>query len=193
MALGRYLFCLALTALPILAQEGGGEGEKPDMMIWKWLNFAILAGLIGFFAVKVGGPAFAKNARDIQEGLAAGERAKAEADARAREVEAKIATLGTEVASLRAAALAERDREASRIYQEFEREIDRIRYQADMEIEASGKTAKLELQSHAAKLAVELAEKKIRARMTPELQTSLIQGFVADFHKSAAAENGSRA
>jgi len=191
MPIRRWLVCASLSVLPVLAQEGGGEAEKPDLMLWKVLNFLILAGLIGYFAAKVGGPALAGRAKEIKEGLAAGEKAKAEADARAREVEKKLATLGTEVSSLRAAALAERDREAARIKQDFEREIDRIRHQADMEIDAAGKTAKLELQRHTAKLAVELAEQKIRARMTPEVQSSLIQGFVADFRKSAEGERKS--
>jgi F0F1-type ATP synthase membrane subunit b/b' len=36
----------------------------------------------------------------------------------------------------------------------------------------------MELKRYAAGLAVELAEQKVRARMTPDAQDSLVQGFV---------------
>ncbi len=180
MKLTRYVFVLACLATPLLAEEGG-EAGAPDMMIWKVLNFLILAGLIGYFAVKQGGPAITARAKEIKEGLAAGERAKAEADARAKEVQARIDNLSVEVAALRTSALSEREREANRIRGEFEREITRIQQQSEMEIESAGKMARMELQSFAAKLAVDLAEQKIRSRMTPEVQSGLLQGFLSDF------------
>ena len=38
----------------------------------------------------------------------------------------------------------------------------------------------MELKRYCAELAMELAEKKIRARMTPETQDALVRGFVRD-------------
>ena len=179
---------ILFTALPVLAEEGGAA--KPDLEIWKWLNFLILAGLIGWFAVKQGGPALSGRSNEIREGLAAGEKAKAEADARAKEVQAKLANLATEVAALRTTAIEEREREAIRIRQDFEREIARIQRQSEMEIDSAGKMARLELQSFAAKLAVELAERKLRARMTPEVQAALLQAFLTDFPTSNGTHAG---
>jgi F-type H+-transporting ATPase subunit b len=181
----RLFYAIALSAVPLLAEEGGAA--KPDLEIWKWLNFAILAGLIGWFAVKQGGPALAGRSNEIREGLAAGEKAKAEADARAREVQAKIANLGTEVAALRTSALEERERDAARIRREFEAEIARIQRQSEMEIDSAGKMARTELQRFAAKLAVDLAEQKIRARMTPDVQAALLASFLSDFPSGEGA------
>jgi F0F1-type ATP synthase membrane subunit b/b' len=56
----------------------------------------------------------------------------------------------------------------------------RIRTQAEQEIESSGKMARLEVQRAAAKMAIELAETKVRASMSPEIQRALLQGFLAD-------------
>ena len=53
------------------------------MIIWQTMNFVILAGLLGWLIVKQGGPLLAARSKEIAEGLAAGEKAKAEADARA--------------------------------------------------------------------------------------------------------------
>ena len=90
-----------VLAVPAFAQESGGAAEKPSMVIWQILNFLILAGIIGWLVKKHGSPALVARSKGITEGLAAGEKAKAEADARAREVQAKLANLDQEIAGLR--------------------------------------------------------------------------------------------
>jgi F-type H+-transporting ATPase subunit b len=176
--LGNVLLLVLACALPVLAQEGG-SGEKSNTLIWQWANFIILAGLLGWIIVKQGGPALAARTRQIQEGLAAGEKAQAEADARAAAVTQKLATLDREIAGLRAGSKEEQAREAERILRDSQVEISRIQHQAEMEIEAAGKQAKLDVQRFAARLAIELAEQRIRETITPELQASLVSAFAA--------------
>jgi F-type H+-transporting ATPase subunit b len=189
----RVAFAAFLIAAPLLAQEGGGEsgGGKPgltplQLLIWTSLNFIILAGFLTYLSVKFGGPALRKRGVEIRSGLAAGEKAKAEADARAAQVQAQLANLGKEVESLRAAAKDERDREAERIRRDTQAEMERIRAQAESEIESAGKLARLEVQRAAAKMAIELAETKVRARMSPDIQTALLQGFLSDLPRNGA-------
>jgi F-type H+-transporting ATPase subunit b len=175
-----------LFALPLLAQEAGAP-EKPSVLIWQVLNFFILAGLLGWMVVKQGGPLLAARSKEIQEGLAAGERAKQDADARAAEVQAKLGNLEKEIAAMRVNAREERDREAERIRRETQTEIARIQVQAEHEVESAGKQARLEVQRAAATLAVELAENKVRARMSPEIQSALLHGFVNDLGKNGVS------
>lgn len=184
----RFLIALAFAATPLLAQESGSAAthESAGLEIWKWVNFLILGGLIGWMIVKMGGPALQTRSKDIGEGLAAGERAKAEADARAAEVKAKLANLETEIAAMQASARQEREREAERIRADSQKEMARIRQQLDQEVEAAGKMARLEVQRYAAKLAIDLAEQKVRARMTPEVQASLLESFVSDFPRAGS-------
>lgn len=186
----RYFLALALAALPAFAQESGGA-EKPSMLIWQVLNFLILAGLLGWFAVKQGGPLLAARSEEITEGLAAGEIAKAEADARAAEVEAKLGNLEKEINALRGSAKEERDREADRIRHDTEAEIARIHHQAEMEIDSAGKQARLEVQRAAAALAIDLAEKKVRARMSTDVQSALLETFLKDLIGEAARAQAS--
>ena len=177
----RFLTGLILAAAPLLAEEAAGEAAKPSLEIWKWLNFAILAGILGYISVKQGGPALRARSKEIAEGLAAGERAKAEADQRAAEVSAKLANLSSEITNMQTRAREERDSEAGRIRSGATAEIARLQHQASMEIESAGKQARLDVQRFAARLAVDLAEQKVRARMSPEVQASLIDSFVGDF------------
>ncbi len=187
----RFALGFAVLAAPVFAAEAGGA-EKPDMFIWQVANFLILAGLLGWLAVKQGGPLLAARSARIAEGLAAGERAKADADVRAAQVQAKLGGLEKEVAALRADAREEREREADRIRREGQAEIARIQYQAGQEIESAGKQARMEVQRAAVAMAVDLAERKVRARMSPELQSALLLGFVSDLARDGGPAAVSR-
>jgi F-type H+-transporting ATPase subunit b len=57
-------------------------------------------------------------------------------------------------------------------------EIAKIQQHSEQEIASAGKAARMDLKRYAAELAVELAGQKVRARMTPETQDALVQGFV---------------
>ena len=177
--------CTLLLALPAFAQESGGGAEKPGMMIWTVLNFLILAGALYWLVTKYGAPALTARSKAISEGLAAGEKARAEADRRAKEVQAKLANLETEIAALRTSAREEREREADRIRRDTQAEIARMHQQAEQEIESAGKQARLGVQRAAAMLAIELAETKVRARMSPDMQSALLESFLKDLASGA--------
>ena len=185
--MGRLVLGVALLATPLLAQESGSAPPDPNLEVWKWLNFVILASLLFWIAIKQGGPALRARTGEIGEGLAAGEKAKAEADARAAEVQAKLANLEKEIAEMHAAARLELNREAERIRSDAQKEIALIHLQLDQETTSAAKMAKLEVQRFAAKLAIDLAEKKVRARMTPDVQAALLETFVRDFPRAGHA------
>jgi F-type H+-transporting ATPase subunit b len=186
----------ALVIAPVCAQESPRPnqtteaaepaGEKPGMEVWKWINFALLAGVLAWLIAKNAGPMLAARSKRIQEDLAAGERASKEAQARAAQVQKKLATLDVEIEAMRQAVREERDREAERIRKDAHAEIARIRLHVEQELEAAGKQARLEVQRFAAKLAIDLAESKIRARMSPDAQQVLIDNFLGDLRDGAA-------
>ncbi len=186
------LFAVVLIAVPVFAQEAAAEqktekSEKKEVSpIWKWANFALLAGVLGYLISTNMGPMLASRSRQIQDGLAAGKKAKAEADARAASVQAKLNDLGFQVSLMRDGAKQEREREADRIRRDSEREIARIQQHAAQEIESAGKLARLEVQRFAAKLAIELAERKVRARMSPEVEAALLGNFLDDLSSGRA-------
>jgi F-type H+-transporting ATPase subunit b len=176
----------ALLAIvsPLMAAEGGKPPELSP--VWQWLNFGILAGILGWLIAKHGGPLLAARARQIREGLAAGERAKADADARAAAVEAQLANLQQAIVQMKSSAREERDREAARIGRDTEAEFARIQQHALQEIESAGKLARLEVRRYAAKLAIDLAEQKVRARMSAEKQAELLNNFIGEIAGSGA-------
>lgn len=140
----------------------------------------MLAGAI-VYGVRKSAPAFfAARTRAIRKEIIEAEEARKEAEARAAAVEKRLANLEAEIAALRTEAQEEGRAETHRFTRQTAAEIAKIQEHAEQEIALAGKTARLELKRYSAELSIQLAEQKIRARMTPATQDSLVRGFVRD-------------
>jgi len=157
-------------------KKAGEETAAED--VWRVVNFAIMAGAVGYLIVKNAGPFFAARSRKIREEMIQGEDARQEAERRAAEVDRRLANLETEIAGLRAESQKETEHEVERMRQRTAAEMAKIQANAEQEIVAAGKTARAELKRYAAELAIGLAERKIRTRMNAETQDALVGGFV---------------
>lgn len=162
--------------------ETAGEKEEPSPL-WAWANFAMLAGVLGYLAAKKGGPFFAERAQSIRKGIADAEEIRKSAEARAAEVDRKLAGMAAEIESLRAEAGRERAKQAERLREQTAAELARIEEHAGREIESAGKSARIELKRYAGQLALDLAEQKIRRQMTPEVQAVLVENFARDLER----------
>ena len=169
------VFCTALTTH---AAEEGGAAKERVTEIFKWINFAIVAGLIIWVFVKVLPPKFRSNANKISSAISNATTAKTEADRQLREAETKLANLQKEVAELRAFAQREGIGEAERIRALTQIDAQKISLAANAEIEAAERAARLELKAIAAKLAVDGAESLLAKQLTPQAQESLVSAFV---------------
>ena len=199
----RIALGLILTLVPLLAQEhqaappeaaAHGEaaaahesgGEHSDLGMWKWANFAILAALMGWAIAKNAGPFFAGRLAEIQKDINEAKQVRAEAEARASAIEARLANLDSELATLRTDAKREMESESVRIQEETKRVVARAGEQAGQEIAAMSKAAENELRREASHLALELAEKKLKAQMTPAVDSLLVARFVAGVNAAAS-------
>jgi F-type H+-transporting ATPase subunit b len=160
------------------AEESGNATTERANEIFKWINFAIVAGLIGWVFLKLTPPFFRKNAETISSAITKATAAKAEADRQLREAEEKLARLEQEVAQLRATAQREAAAEAERLRAIAQTDIQRVGLAAKAEIEAAERAARLELKVIAANLAVDGAESLLAKQLTPQAQESLVAAFV---------------
>jgi F-type H+-transporting ATPase subunit b len=176
----RLIVLLGVMAAACFAQQEKKEGGEGNIMMWKWANFLVLAGALGYLIGKNAPPFFKARSAEIRRDMdnAAEERRKAEE--RVAAVELRLANLETEIAALHTEAQQEVQIEAERLAQHTAAEIAKIQARAEQEIVFAGKAARIELKRYAAELAVGLAEQKIRARMTPDVQDVLVRGFVRD-------------
>ena len=177
------LLCLSLTAF---ANEAGGHHEVP--VVYKWINFGILAAGLLFLAIKMGGPFFAERAKEITLALDAAGRVKAEAEAQVADITRRISNLDGELAALKAEAHREMEKERERSRRETDELQAKMQAAAEQEIASAVKHAEFELRRFASQLALQLAEEKIRTRMNGQVQAGLVGGFVAGLQVQARPE-----
>ena len=175
----------ALVPAGFAQETQSGETETPipeedGLELWKWANFLVLAGGIGYVIGKNAGPMFAARSLQIRKDIVEAEGVRQDAEARAAEVDRRLANLEMEIAALREEARREAESETRRLEEHTAAEIGKIQAHAEQEIAAAAKSARVELKRYSAELAIGLAERKVRERMTPEVQDSLVQSFVRD-------------
>ena len=159
------------------AEEGGNVATERATEIFKWINFAIVAGVLYWVFAKYLPPKFRSHAETISSAITRAASAKAAAEAQLREAETRLANLQKEVAELRAYAEREAAAEVERLRAATQRDIQKIAA-AKAEIEAAERAARLELKALAANLAVDGAESLLAKQLTPKAQESLISNFV---------------
>ena len=161
------------------AEESGGKATDHATEIFRWINFAILAGVLIWVFAKLLPPVFHRNAARISSAITKATAEKDDADRRVREAESKLAHLEQEVAELRAAAERESAAEGDRIRALAQTEAKKVAIAAQAEIEATERAARMELKVLAAKLAVDGAESLLAKQLTSAAaQDSLMDAFV---------------
>lgn len=177
---GASLFFAAAT---FAAEEGGSNGGAATE-IFKWINFAIVAGVLIWVFAKVLPPKFRANAETINTLITKAQAAKAEADRLLKDAEQRLARLEEEVRNIRAEAQKDAAAEAERIRALAKSDIEKVAIAAKAEIEAAERAARLELKAIAARLAVDRAESLVTKQLTPQTQDALIAGFVKSLNGS---------
>lgn len=157
-------------------ESGGHEASDPTLPA-KWVNFAILASGLGFLAIKFGGPALKGQQEQILDKMNQASRRAEAAKVQADEMDKRISGLQVEVDAIRQKAATELAAEAARLEKETEQLLAKVEQTAEQEIASAAKFATQQLKATAAKLAVELAGQKIRARMTAGTQGVLVDRF----------------
>lgn len=187
---------LMVAGVPVFAQEdhetaakrvseSRGVTERGPNLFWGWANFLLLAGGLGYVIKKNAGPYFAARSLRIRKGMIEADEARAEAEAKVTEVNLRLANLDKDIQALRQHAQQEQEAELQRARREAEAELAKIQTHQSEEIASAVKAARLELRRYSAGLAIALAEQKIAARMSPEIQDRLLRGFVARMDRQA--------
>ena len=172
---------LGIVFAASLLAQGGQEVETGDpWLVWKWANFLILAAGLGYLIRKHAPAFFQQRSQEIQQGISDATKTKQEAEARAVAIERRLAGLETEIQSLRASAHEEIGAEGGRISRETMHRLQRIQTQSAQEIELMSRAASAELRKYSAELALDLAQQRIRSRMTQDTQNSLADRFLQD-------------
>ena len=181
-----FLFCPTQTVTGSEADHGAsakvhgesGHSASPLSIVWKWGNFLILFGGLGWYLRQPLKEFLESRSRSIQEGLANGRAAKEMATKQLREIEDRLSHLDVEIRSLKTSALREAEEEQARILESAQMEAQKILETAHREIEGMKKSARLELKSQIAELAVKLAEERLQKSVGSEENKRMVLQFL---------------
>ncbi|HUK31092.1 MAG TPA: ATP synthase F0 subunit B [Candidatus Acidoferrum sp.] len=179
------------AALPARAADEAANQDPAESAIgtlFKWLNFAVVIGAIGYFVAKKAPAVFRGRADQIASAIESAQAAKAEADRQLREAEAGLARLDEETAKMRDALKKDFEDESQRLRVAGKQEIERIDRAANVEIAAARRLAQLDLRELAARLATGRAATLVAQQMTPDRRAMLMQRFVEELPSPASAE-----
>lgn len=168
------------VAVKWMAQKFGISVETA-YWIAMFFNFAIVFVLIGWLMKSSLPGYFRSRTQQIQRGITEARAASEDAQRRLKDIETRLAKLDTEVAQIRASAETESAAEEVRIRAAAEADVKRVLESAEQEIDATGRQARRDLKGLAAKLAVDLAERKLQIDAATD--EALVRNFVAQLGK----------
>ena len=170
----------AATAAP--QHEAGAAAEAPHeqtllQTVAKLANFAILAGVLVYFLRTPIAAYLSARGTTIRSELVAASDLRAMATAQLAEIERKLQTLPAELEALKKQGAEDVVAEQARIAQAAAVERERLIQQTRREVDTRLRVARRELTEHAAQLAVQVAEARIKRTITPEDQLRLVERY----------------
>lgn len=191
------LFTL-VTLLPVSALAAGGEGghhaphvenwwgalsetnaEAPALG-WMIVTFLTFVAIVWASIRRPLGSYIATRSDEVRNALEEAKQARAEAEAKAREYEERLANLDSEIEALKQDFRSRGDAEVRRLEQAGKSAAERIVKDAEDTIAAEMDRAQHALKQEAAKLSLEMAEETLRGVIQPQDHQRLEKAFLAD-------------
>jgi F-type H+-transporting ATPase subunit b len=164
------------------SEEGGKWG------IWetvgRFFNLGLVVAVLVYALRKPMGQFLEERRQNIRKSLQEAEQARIAAEAKLAEMETRMSALDAEMDGIRQKAAQDADEERRRSTAQAEEEAERIVAVARREADSLVRSAGLELRQEAARLAVQLAEGKIRAQLGTEEDSRLIDHFAGQLNKT---------
>jgi len=177
--------CSLLFAAAAFASGGGGEeaasaGSIIKSYIWQIINFLILVGALAFMMKKMDLKGYFKKRTElIEQSLREAREAKELAQKALAEVEERLKTKDSEIENIIAAARQSGEKEKARLVEEGDKLKARILEQARTNIDYEVKRAKEAIKEEAVEIAMELAEKKLKEKLSKDEQLKLLEESLA--------------
>jgi len=169
-------FILNVAVASVVFASNGGEEHTPlwKEYMWKIFNFVLLIVVLFKFAKKPLANFLQKRTELIEKTLNEAKEAKEAAVKALQEVEGRLKAKDAEIQAILAAAKKSGEQERDRIIAESSRLKDKILEQSKTNIDFEVKHAKEVIKAEAVELAMELAEKKLKDRLTKDEQERLL-------------------
>lgn len=166
------------------APEKAEEHHPIRDMIAKLFNFAVLVGALVYFLKTPIATYLSSRHAEIRQELVTASGMRAAAAAQLAEIDSRMAALPGELEQLRRQGAEDVKSEQARIAHAAAAERTRLLEQTRREIDMRLRIAKRELTEHAAQLAVQVAEQRIKRSITPEDQIRLVDRYASQLREA---------
>ena len=156
------------------SEEEASHGSSLVGYLGKVLNFLVLFGGLGFFLRKPLKNFLERRGQEIDSTIKEAKKERAENEKNYKHALVRLQKLQKELEEIRKDAEEEGQKRKEFIFQSAEKEAERIKDFSRQEIEMFTLTKVRALKVYTAELATGLAETNIRAKMTPEKQSLLV-------------------
>ncbi|MDP1759752.1 MAG: F0F1 ATP synthase subunit B [Thermodesulfovibrionales bacterium] len=174
---------LYLASVSIAFASGGGEegsaGAIAKDYLWKIINFGILFFVLYKFGKKPLQSFLKQRTELIEKTLKEAQQAKELAQKALAKVEERLQARDREIGEIVSSAKESGEKEKARLIEEGSRMKEKILEQARTNIAYEVKRAKETIMEEAAAIAIELAEKKLKEKLTKEEQLKLLEESLA--------------
>lgn len=171
---------LALTGTA-LASGGGGHADSGVLLkdfLYRCFNFAVAAGILGYFLTKPLRKGMADRRENIAKSLNEAEKVRAEAEAKFAEYDAKLTAASAEIDAIYAEIKREGELERDRILAGAKEMAQKIREEASRSAAFEVARARAELRQEAAAMAIEIAEGILKKNFTAQDQSRLVDEYL---------------
>ena len=172
---------------PAAGDHAAAEGPHEQTTLQtlaKLANFALMAGVLVYFLKSPLTAHLKSRAAHIRQDLVTAAEMRAAASAQLADIDQKLKGLPAELDALRAQGARDVAAEQARIAAAADVERTRLLEHTRHEIETRLRVARRELTAHAAQLAVNVAEARIRQSITPEDQLRLVDRFTTQLEEA---------
>jgi F-type H+-transporting ATPase subunit b len=180
-AVSLFTFHLFLLTAVAFAQEGGEEHVSLfKAYFWPVINFGVLVAILVYGLKKADIKGYFKKRTElIEQSLKEAREARELAQKALAQVEERLRVKDKEMEEIIASARMSGEKEKARLAEEGIKLQEKILEQAKTNIDFEVKQAKTAIKKEAAELAMNLAEKKLREKLTREEQLKLLEESVA--------------
>jgi len=177
-----YIFLvLSILIFPLAATGASGEGVSWTRVdTYRVLNFIVLLSLLAYFLKKPISVFLNGRIRSVKEELAELEGKKKEAEIALIQTTKKLMHLQEEIESVIDQYVVRGNAEKEKILQEMKETLSRMKEQMNRKMDQRVMMAKKEIRTEVVGKALVEAEKIIRAQITPEDQSQLMQNYIKE-------------
>lgn len=174
------LFFVLIATAACFASEGsgGGEGRAIWDMLWRIVNFIILAAILWKLLADKIKSFFGDRRGEIAQMIEDADKAKIEAEKMYAEYQKKLENVEKDITEIRQAIMGELENEKTRIIEEGKAAAERIVEQAKWSAEQEVVKAKKDLKNQVIDMAGDMAASLVTESMTPDDQKRIIEEYL---------------